>query len=310
MIPWHGQDQFASASEPVLRRPIQGLVNGGQSRAVVGARVYVLQVNSSPYSKASISLLTSATGNTPDKIGNYVLTTEVGGFSIAGDYTCTAGQQVYIYARGGSSGGDGDNPAIGLMTSLGACPESGNFDTAAPFIFVNEVTTVAAAYAMAGIATDATHTDSGAAHSPDTRIATGTELASAATGFAYAALPSSPEKKLPRSKIHTLANILSSCVNSNSPASVGCEMLFANSRSQGGTGTVPEDTASAAINIARNPRANVAALFNLQPKVLAPFAPALQSAPSDFTLSITSHDAEINVASAGSATRSGWTRER
>ena len=87
-------------------------------------------------------------------------------------------------------------------------------------------------------------------------------------------------------------------------------MLFANSRSQGGTGTVPEDTASAAINIARNPRANVAALFNLQPKVLAPFAPALQSAPSDFTLSITSHDAEINVASAGSATRSGWTRER
>ena len=39
--------------------------------------------------------------------------------------------------------------AIGLMASLGSCPQNGSFDKAAPFVVVNEVTTVAVAYAMA-----------------------------------------------------------------------------------------------------------------------------------------------------------------
>ena len=120
-------------------------MNGGQSRAVAGARVYVLQVNSSSYGSSSVSLLRSATGDSHDSIGNYVLTNQYGGFSIAGQYTCTTGHQVYALARGGNSGGDGSNDAIGLMASLGACPESGIFDAAMPFIFVSEVPTVATA---------------------------------------------------------------------------------------------------------------------------------------------------------------------
>lgn len=54
-----------------------------------------------------------------------------------------------MYTNGGNSGSDGENEAIGLMASLGICPESGNFDSVRPFIFVNEVTMVAADYAMA-----------------------------------------------------------------------------------------------------------------------------------------------------------------
>jgi len=71
--------------------------------------------------------------------------------------------------------------------------------------------------------------------------------------------------------IHTLANILSACINSEGPNSAGCVGLFSNARRSGADGAKPEDTATAAINIAQNPRANVAALYRLQPQAARPF---------------------------------------
>ena len=55
--------------------------------------------------------------------------------------------------------------------------------------------------------------------------------------------------------------------------------------------------ATAAINITRNPHANIAALYDLQPKLSAPFQPALESAPSDFDISVAS-EAKASLASA------------
>jgi hypothetical protein len=275
-------------------RPFQGLVNGGQFRAVVGAKVYVLQANTTGYGEPSVSLLTSGTGNQADSIGYYVLTSEYGGFSIAGDYTCTAGRQVYLYVRGGDSGGNGPNSAIGLITSLGACPETGTFTTAAPFVFVNEVTTVAAAYAMVGIATDPTHVSSFGRSGASTVMANAGTLAGVATGFANAR----PDSKVPRDKIHTFANILFACINSSTPTSTSCNTLFTNARSGGTTGTIPGDTATAALNIARNPHANVSVLYGLQPSLTPPFLPALESAPPDFTLSSAPEELNNSVASA------------
>jgi len=286
-------DASVAAFPPVR---YQGVVNGGQSRAVVGAKVYVLQVNSGEYGNSSVSLLTSATGNPADSIGHYVLTGEHGAFSIAGDYTCTAGHEVYVYARGGNSGDDGSNSAIGLLASLGTCPEAGHFNNAAPFIFVNEVTTVAAAFAMAGRATDATHVVGSQRSGTSSGFARAGELASISTGFANSNMPSRPGSKVPQSKIHTIANILSACINSDSPASGGCTTLFANARSKGSSGAAPEDTATAAINIARNPRANIAALYGLQPKLSAPFQPALESQPSDFDLALAPEEENTSVA--------------
>jgi hypothetical protein len=274
--------------------PYQGVVSGGQSRAVVDAKIYVLQVNTVKYGDSSVSLLTSATGNPADAIGHYVLSGERGGFSIAGNYTCTARHQVYIYARGGNSGNDGPNSAIGLMALLGACPDTGRFDNAAPFIFVNEVTTVAAAYAMAGMATDATHVVESASPVASNGFVSAANFASITTGFAN----TGPGSKVPQAKIHTVANILSACINSDSPTSAGCMTLFANARSNGSSGIVPEDTATAAINIAQNTHANVAALYSLQPKLSAPFQPALESAPPNFELSVATGPAEGSIASA------------
>jgi hypothetical protein len=273
-------------------RPFQGLVNGGQSRAVVGAKVYVLQANTTGYGKPSLSLLTSGTGNPADSIGYYVLTGEYGGFSIAADYTCTAGRQVYLYVLGGDSGGNGPNSAIGLIAALGACPESGTFTTAAPFVFVNEVTTVAAAYAMVGSATDPTHVSSSEAPEASTGVGNAAVLASVATGFA--------NNKVPQAKIHTFANILAACINSSTPTSSSCNTLFTNARSYGATGTIPGDTAAAALNIARNPHANVTALYALQSNLSPPFLPALKSAPPDFTLPSAPEELDNSVASAAS----------
>jgi hypothetical protein len=281
--------------------PVQGLVSGGQSRAVVGVKVYVMQVDSSGRGNALVSLLTSATGNPPDSIGYYARTGEFGGFSIAGDYTCTPGREIYLYAKGGNSGGDGSNDAIGLMASLGSCPKTGTFSTTMPFVVINAVTTVATAYAMAGIATDATHV-SGPGSSPGSpadsaSVVEPSDLVSVSTGFANATVPARPDSKVPRTKIHTLANILSSCINSSSSTSASCVTLFANARSKGDTGEIPSDTATAAINIARHPRTNVATLYRLQPSVSRPFLPSLESAPDDFTLSLAPENSNTAVAS-------------
>ena len=276
--------------------PVQGLVSGGESRSVVGAKVYVLQVNSSGQNNASVSLLTSATGNPPDSIGHYVRTGEFGGFSIAGDYTCTPGKQVYLLARGGNSGADGLNPAIGLMASLGPCPDAGSFSKTAPFVVVNAVTTVAAAYAMADRALDATHVASPAVPDPLRAAPDSADLVSVATGFANLSVPAKPDSKVPRAKIHTLANILSSCINSNAATSLSCTTLFANARGKGESGSVPSDTATAAINIARNPLAHVAALYGLQPRSSRPFEPALEQAPPDFSLSLATDQARPSIA--------------
>lgn len=258
--------------------PFQGIVNGGESRAVVGAHVYVLEP-AAAFGQPSVSLLTAATGHR-DSLGNYALTGEYGGFSIDGDYACTPGHPVYLLVRGGASGDTSANSAIGLMASLGACPAGGSFTRTRPFIFVNEVTTVAAAWALAANATDAAHVSGADSSSLHASMARAASLVNVSSGFANSRAAFEPSRRM----VHTLANILAACINSAGPASSSCTTLFANARSRGASGTVPADTATAALNIARNPAANVLALYDLQPIAAPPFLPAFDSPPPDFTL--------------------------
>ena len=87
----------------------------------------MLEANTTGYGEPSVSLLTSRTGHPADSIGYYVVTGEYGGFSIAGDYNCSAGHEVYLYVAGGNSGGNGSNSAIGLIASPGRLPGSRKF---------------------------------------------------------------------------------------------------------------------------------------------------------------------------------------
>jgi sugar lactone lactonase YvrE len=282
---------------------ISGRTQGGQS-PIVGAHVYLLAANTTGYGNLSNSLLTAGTGRTLDSSvgatnGFYYVTSDVNGaFSISGDYTCTANTQVYLYALGGNPG-SGTNSGAGLMAALGNCPGSGNFATSTPYVFMNEVSTVAAAYAFAGFATDAVHVSSSGTTAAKAGLTNAFYnagiLETVGTGVANAFPPGSNMYyggggAVPQTTVNTLGNILAACVNSNGAVTgpsnpTACYTLFTNAMSGGTTGTQPTDTATAAINIAHNPVATVSALYTLS-SAYAQFAPALTTQPNDFTLTI------------------------
>jgi hypothetical protein len=233
------------------------------------------------------------TGSGLDGSSHYYVTSGAGGtFSISGDYSCTPDTQVYLYAIGGNSGA-GSNSASGLITALGNCPSSGNFASATPNVIINEVTTVAAAYSFAAFATDPTHVSSSGTALAKTGIknafANAANLADLSTGVTRAKTPGG-NGTVPQSLLNTLGNVLAACVNSDgsvngSTSPTACYTLFNNALSAGSSGTVPSDTATAAINIAHNPGANVASLMGL-PTGQAPFSPSLSSNPNDFSVGI------------------------
>jgi hypothetical protein len=266
---------------------------------LAGAHVYLLAANTTGYGQAAVSLLESALTGASDSIGAYVTTGSDGTFKITGDYTCTANTQVYIYALGGDAG-SGNNPASGLLAVLGACPASGSFSAMA--ITVNEVTTIAAAYAMAGFATDATHVSNSGTALAQTGIANAfanaASIADLSTGTALTATPVG-NGTVPQGEIDTLADILAGCVGATNASS--CSSLFEIATADGTTtGTLPTDTATAAINIAHHPGVNVAALYALA-GASAAFTPALTAQPNDFTvaLSFTLSDGSATGANGG-----------
>ena len=264
---------------------LTGKVHGGQ-QPVTGSHVHLMQAASSAYGAASTSLLGTA-GNqilATDAIGSYVATDANGNFNITGTYACTAGSQVYLLATQGNPGlaAGTNNTGIGLMAGLGVCPSTQNFLATVPNIFVDEVSTVATAFSLAGFFTDATHLATngsvGATTGINNAAANIAAISSITTGNALATTPNG-KGAVPQAELNVLANVLATCINSTG---TGCTTLFANAKN--GT-TQPTETATAAINIAHNPGANVVTLYGTQSST-SPFQPTLAAAPSDFTVRI------------------------
>ena len=282
-VPGTTPTQTAAGSVPGA--PLQGMVHGGQ-QPIVGAHVYLYAANTTHYGDTAISLLQSAGGTSADSNGDYYYATQSGGtFSITGDFTCpSAGSQVYLYAVGGDPGlGQGANSAIGLMAALGTCGSL----SSAPYVVINEVSTIATAYAIAGFATDATHVASSSsslatATDVPNAFATVTNLESLGRGVALTTTPNG-NGVVPQSEINTLADILGACVNSAGPSSTPCSTLFSNAKNGN---SQPVETATAAINMAHNPGSNVSTLFGIIGTTWA-FQPALTTVPNDFTIAIT-----------------------
>lgn len=283
---------------------ITGKVHGGQ-QPLVGAHVFLFAANTSGWGGKSVSLLKNVNGSTtldgdPDDVkqGDYYVTTGTdGGFTITGDYTCTAGQQVYLYAVGGNPSypSGSSNSAAGLLAALGTCPSTDSFSSST-YVFMDEVSTIATAYALAGFATDAVHVAddegvNGNAYAIQAKagmanaFANVTNLESLSTGTALATTPAG-NGTVPQTTINTLANILAACINSTGPNSTGCATIFNNIKSGGATGTTATDTATAAIYIAQHPGTSVAALYG-NATASGPFQPSLAGQPNDFTIGIT-----------------------
>jgi len=269
---------------------LEGTVRGGQ-QPIAGASVYLFAANSTGPGAASVSLLTSSGNTSVDSNGNYYVTTSaMGEFMITGDYACPSPtSQVYLYAIGGNPGlaAGTNNTAAGVLSGLGSCGSL----TSSTAVSMDEISTVATAYSIAGFATDPMHVSSAGTAFTTTAIAnafaTINNIDSMSTGQARATTPAG-NGTVPQSEINTLANILAACISTNGavtgPSSpTPCYTLFSNAMSGG---KMPSDTATAAINIAHNPGANIASLFAL-PTGTPPFQPSLTSAPNDFTISIT-----------------------
>jgi hypothetical protein len=289
---------------------IKGSVHGGQS-AVVGAHIYLYSPGVGGYGTASTSLLnTSKAGVTADGSGNGYVTSDAGGnYSITGDYTCLIGgtqataTQVYLYAVGGTQGSVA-NSAATFMAAF-PCPPQGTIYAGNLVVNLNEVSTVAAAYGLAGFATDATHI--GSSGTTQALLGVGNGVQNAYNLFDYATSNGARTKTVagngvvPQIEINTLANILAACVNTAGAGSSGCMKLFANALNGS---TMPTETATAAINMARNPSANVGTLFKLS-TASSPFQPSMSTAPADFSITLTYSGANFSKPSGIAVDASG-----
>jgi streptogramin lyase len=273
---------------------ISGVMATGAT-PIAGAHVYLFAANTTGYGAASVSLLNATQTGTSDTVGAYVLSGSTGTFSMAGDYTCTSGQQLYIYALGGNPG-TGANAASGLLAAIGSCPAS---TSAAIVAQVNEVSTVATAFALAGYATDAVHVSSSgtalAVVGIANAFANAANLETLGAGVALAATPAG-NGRVPQTQINGLANILSACVNPALSSAGACTTLLAEATSSGayGSGTTPTDTATAAINIAHYPAENVSDLYTI-PLSVKTYTPGFSGQPSDFTIGLSYSGGGLNA---------------
>lgn len=113
-------DSTPSAADKSPIGEIQGSVHGGQA-PITGAWIYLFAAGTGGYGTAATSLITSGgptvscpSSATPAPANSstypilntacFTQTDSNGNFALAGDYSCTAGQQVYMVAVGGNPG--------------------------------------------------------------------------------------------------------------------------------------------------------------------------------------------------------------
>ena len=201
------------------------------------------------------------------------------------------------------------NPAIVNMAMLGICPGVGNFTKTIRWVYMNEVSTAAMAYAIAGFATDSVHIGTSTSNETGLQNAAlnaaslyniqgGRAWNSQAT--ALQAKASSPTRRPSPATARSFRKRSSTpSATSLQPASTRptppprppqpapCSSPTRPAPAPA-SGVKPIDIATAAINMAHNPgAANVVALLELPSGGTVPFAPQLTSAPNDFTVAIT-----------------------
>jgi hypothetical protein len=207
----------------------------------------------------------------------------------------------------------GVNAAIVNLAVLGLCPgTSGEFANSLSYVFMNEVSTVAAAYGLAPFgsgpfkigasSTNLAGIQNAATNAGQLYDIQGSNLSTTMDGEGHIARQFTPAGNgiVPQATIDTLADAIASCVDSSGSGSAQCITLFAAATLNGTTGgTQPTDTATAAFNIAHFPagvgNANfVSSIYALQSSGIVPFTPKLAAQPNDFSIGI-AYPATLNA---------------
>ena len=250
---------------------LHGTIFGGQ-QPVSGSTLQLYAAGTTGYGSAATPLLTSS-----------VLSDSSGNFSITGKYTCpSASAEVYIVATGGNALAT-PNPSLAMMDALGPCGNLGP----STFVFINELTTVAAVWSLSPFMTGPAAIGSTPTNSLGLANAFDDVNTLADTGHGTSPGPGRPTgATVPSTEINTLGNILAACVNSTGGTAgdgTPCGNLFNATKV---SGVAPSDTITAAMNIAQHPASNVLALYQLVAPS-SPFQPSLSAQPNDFTVAIT-----------------------
>lgn len=293
-------DNKTASTSFIVMVALTGVVESGNG---TGATALPLSASVQLYAAG-----TSGYGSAPTAIGNAASTnTTTGTFSIA--YDCSSlsapGDQMYLVATSNSSSD------IVLMAALGSCSSIGTSYSSG--VILNEATTIASAYALSPFASlkssgginIGTPTSGSSCNETSSWLSTGPEtcnyvglknafktvnnLVNLANGTVYAQTPfytstygnaagsALNSSYVPQTRIHTLANILASCVQ----ATGSCSTLTGSA----GDGSA-KDTLQVAWEIAQYPGTNVSSLYSLQAST-PPYTTALSSAPNDWTLALT-----------------------
>ncbi len=275
-------------SAPTSSVSSHGTTLSGHS-ALVGANIAVYAV-------------TAGSSQAPQLLAQTV-SGAAGEFEITGECPSSSSSDTWIYATvsGGRASGipqGGSNTAIELAAMLGSCANL------PAVITVNELTTIAAAYALnAFIDGDAI---AGSAPGLPNAIATAALLVDPATGALGSWLPSAqacagnapPFNCEAIGKVNALANALAACTAASSPTASACAALMACATANAvdnGAGacaapdanTPPTTIWQAILSITRNPGLVCSSgLFSLAAASTI-YAPASPAAPNDWTLSLT-----------------------
>jgi hypothetical protein len=256
---------------------IAGRVHGGQ-QPISGAAIQLYTVGSTGLASAATPMLTKSVTSGDD--GSFDITNlYTCGESSTGDTISSGSDQVYIVATGGNPGLNPavDNKALVLVAALGACSNLPN----ASYVEINEVTTVAAAWALAPFMTSATQVGATGSN-PDGITNAFLDSALLADTTTGAAATIATNLKIETGKLYSLANALAGCVNSD--GTTGCTPLFSAATPSGGT--PPRDTLSAALNVVKHPGQNVAAVYKAISST-PPFVANPTTQPNDWTMSLT-----------------------
>jgi len=244
---------------------------------------------------------TAGNGSAPTQLLGSALTTDSNGsFTVSAGYTCPLSTSIlYMVATGGHAGAAGATiAATELMSSPGPCSAV----TASASYVIDELTTVASAYAFAQFLSAGAQLGATSTNSSGITLAAATlaNLVNITTGTGQGgAFPATGTS--PIAKLNLLANALNACIVSSGAGSSACTSLLS---AAAVSGTPPTDTLDAVLNLVKNPGTNVSPVYTLS-KASSAYMPVPAAAPVDWVLFVTYTGAGMNDPSAVSIDSKG-----